>query len=155
MPLPVYLLALAVFAMGTSEFMLAGLVPDIAATLHVSLAQAGSPTSAFAVGMVLGAPAMAALSRPWSRRASLSAFLIVFVAPHVVGALTDHLAVLLATRVLAAVADAGFLAVALTTATALVAPDRRARALAVLLGGTTIACVVGVPGGALLAAAFG
>ena len=155
MPLPVYLLALAVFAMGTSEFMLAGLAPDIAAELHVSLAQAGSLTSAFAAGMVLGAPVMAALSRRWPRRASLTTFLVVFVAVHVLGARTDNFALLLVTRIVAAVVNAGFLAVAVTAATALVAPDRKARVLGVLLGGTTIACVAGVPGGALLETVFG
>lgn len=63
LPLPLYLLALAVFAMGTSEFMLAGLVPDIAADLGVTVGTAGTLTSAFAVGMVVGAPLMAALGR--------------------------------------------------------------------------------------------
>ena len=64
MPLSLYLLAVAVFAMGTSEFMLAGLVPDIAASLDVSIGAAGLLTSAFAVGMVVGAPLMAALDAP-------------------------------------------------------------------------------------------
>ncbi|WP_408630256.1 MFS transporter [Amycolatopsis mongoliensis] len=134
--------------MGTSEFMLAGLVPGIAAALGVSVAQAGSLTSAFAAGMVAGAPLMAALSRTWRRRIALRAFLVLFVVAHVVGGLTTSFAVLLATRVVAAVANAGFLAVALTV-------ERRGRAIAVLLGGTTLACVAGIPGGALLDAAFG
>jgi DHA1 family chloramphenicol resistance protein-like MFS transporter len=152
---PLYFLALAVFAMGTSEFMLAGLVPGIAAALGVSLAQAGFLTSAFALGMVAGAPLMAALARPWRRRSALLGFLAVFVAAHVGGALTTSFAVLVGTRLVAAVANAGFLAVALTAAAALVPPGRQGRALAVLLGGTTVACVAGVPGGAVLAAAFG
>lgn len=155
MPFSVYFLALAVFGMGTSEFMLAGLVPGIAAALDVSLAQAGYLTSAFAAGMVAGAPLMAALARSWRRRTALLCFLAVFVATHVAGGLTTSFAVLLGTRLLAAVANAGFLAVALTAATGLVPPDRKGRALAVLLGGTTVACVAGIPGGALLDAAFG
>ncbi|MBO3735844.1 Cmx/CmrA family chloramphenicol efflux MFS transporter [Glycomyces niveus] len=152
MPLPVYLLALAVFAMGTSEFMLAGLLPDLAADLGVTVATAGLLTSGFAIGMVVGAPLFAALARRWPPRTSLVAFLVLFLAAHVVGAVTESFAVLLATRVLAAFANAGFLAVALTATAALVAPDRKGRALAVLLGGTTIATVAGVPGGALLGA---
>ncbi|MEU5154695.1 Cmx/CmrA family chloramphenicol efflux MFS transporter [Glycomyces sp. NPDC021274] len=152
MPLPVYLLALAVFAMGTSEFMLAGLLPDLAADLGVSVATAGLLTTAFAAGMVVGAPLTAALARRRPPRATLLAFLGLFLAAHVIGAVTDHFAVLLATRVVAALANAGFLAVALTAAAALVAPDRKGRALAVLLGGTTIATIAGVPGGALLGA---
>jgi MFS transporter, DHA1 family, chloramphenicol resistance protein len=153
--LPLYLLAVAVLAMGTSEFMLAGLVPDIAADLGVSLGTAGLLTSAFAIGMVVGAPLMAAIARRWPSRASLLGFIGLFVAAHVLGAVTTSFPVLFATRVLAALANAGFLAVALTTATALVPPDRKGRALGVLLSGTTVATIVGVPGGAVLGTVFG
>ena len=150
MPLPLYLLALAVFAMGTSEFMLAGLVPDIAASLDVSIGAAGLLTSAFAVGMTLGAPVMAALTRRWPARATLLTFVLVFALTHVVGALATSFSLLLVTRAIAAVANAGFLAVALSTAARLVPGDRKGRALAVLLSGTTLATIAGVPGGALL-----
>ncbi|MEW5625258.1 MFS transporter [Streptomyces hydrogenans] len=155
LPLPLYLLALAVFAMGTSEFMLAGLLPDLARDLGVSVGAAGALTSAFAVGMVIGAPLMAVLARGRSGRSGLLGFVLVFLAAHVAGALTSSFVVLLASRVVAALANAGFLALALTTATAMVPADRTARALAVLLGGTTVATVVGVPGGALLGAHAG
>ncbi|GAA2127057.1 Cmx/CmrA family chloramphenicol efflux MFS transporter [Glycomyces algeriensis] len=155
MPLPVYLLALAVFAMGTSEFMLAGLLPDLAADLGVTVATAGLLTTAFAAGMAVGAPLTAALARRRPPRATLLAFLGLFSAAHVVGAVTDQFAVLLATRVVAAFANAGFLAVALTATAALAAPDRKGRALAVLLGGITIATIAGVPGGALLGTLLG
>ncbi|MFI6422576.1 Cmx/CmrA family chloramphenicol efflux MFS transporter [Streptomyces sp. NPDC050842] len=155
MPLPLYLLALAVFAMGTSEFMLAGLLPDIASELDVTVGTAGLLTSAFAAGMVVGAPLMAGLARGRSGRTGLLAFVALFLAAHVVAALTTSFPVLLATRVVAALANAGFLAVALTTAAALVPPERKGRALAVLLSGTTVATIAGVPGGALLGALFG
>ncbi|MEW2527762.1 Cmx/CmrA family chloramphenicol efflux MFS transporter [Streptomyces sp. NPDC047071] len=155
MPLVLYLLALAVFAQGTSEFMLSGLVSDIAADMDVSVSAAGMLTSAFAVGMVVGAPLMAALSLRWSRHRTLLAFLVAFLLAHVVGALTTSYGVLLATRVVGALANAGFLAVALATATGLVAPDAKGRATSVLLGGTTLACVAGVPGGALLGQLWG
>ncbi|MFE4974173.1 Cmx/CmrA family chloramphenicol efflux MFS transporter [Kitasatospora sp. NPDC056651] len=155
MPLPLYLLALAVFAMGTSEFMLAGLLPGLAADLGVSVGAAGALTAAFAVGMAAGAPLMAALARGRSGRGSLLGFVLAFAAAHAVGAVTTSFPVLLATRVVAALADAGFLAVALTTAAAMAPADRKGRALAVLLSGTTIATVAGVPGGAVLGALFG
>ncbi|GHC57238.1 Cmx/CmrA family chloramphenicol efflux MFS transporter [Streptomyces flavofungini] len=155
MPFVLYLLGLAVFAQGTSEFMLSGLVSDIAADMAVSVPAAGSLTSAFAVGMIVGAPLMAVLSLRWSRRRALLGFLITFLLVHVVGALTTSYAVLLATRVVGALANAGFLAVALTTATSLVAPDAKGRATSILLGGTTLACVAGVPGGALLGQLWG
>ncbi|MEU6389649.1 Cmx/CmrA family chloramphenicol efflux MFS transporter [Streptomyces sp. NPDC046939] len=150
MPLPLHLLAVAVFAMGTSEFMLAGLLPDIASDLGVTVGTASSLTSAFAIGMIVGAPLAAALSRHWPRRSSLFGCVVTFAAAHVVGACTTSFPVLFAARVVAALANAGFLAVALTVAATLVAPDKKGRALAVLLAGTTLATVAGVPGGSLL-----
>ncbi|MFD4902693.1 Cmx/CmrA family chloramphenicol efflux MFS transporter [Streptomyces sp. NPDC058411] len=155
MPFAVYVLGLAVFAQGTSEFMLSGLLSSIAGDLHVSLAAAGLLTSAFAVGMVTGAPLTALAGRTWPRRRALLLFLGVFVAVHVVGALTSSYGVLLATRVVGALANAGFWAVALVTALALAGPHRRARATAVVVGGVTVACVVGVPAGALLGELWG
>ena len=155
MPFALYLLALVVFAMGTSEFMLAGLVPDISAYFGVSVGTAGLLTSAFAAGMVIGAPAMAALTRRLPMKATLLGCVIVFALSHVVGALTPDFTVLFITRVIAAVVNAGFLAVALGAATKLVAPDAKGRAVAILLAGTTVATVAGVPAGALLGTALG
>lgn len=155
MPHTLYLLALAVFVMGTSEFMLAGLLPAISAELDVTLGAAGLLTSAFAVGMIVGAPAMAAFARRWPPRLTLILCLLVFAVAHVIGAITPSFDVLLLTRVVSAVANAGFLAVALTTATALVPSDRKGRALSILLSGTTVATVAGVPAGALLGTAMG
>jgi DHA1 family chloramphenicol resistance protein-like MFS transporter len=154
-PLPLYLLAVAVFAMGTSEFMLAGLLPDIAADLGVPVGTAGLLTSAFALGMVAGAPLMAAAARTWPRRSALFAFILLFLAAHAVGAVTGSFPVLVVTRIVAALANAGFLAVALATAAALVPDDRKGRALAVLLSGTTAATIAGVPGGAVLGTLLG
>ncbi|MER6720834.1 Cmx/CmrA family chloramphenicol efflux MFS transporter [Streptomyces halstedii] len=155
MPFAVYVLGLAVFAQGTSEFMLSGLLSGIADDLGVSLSAAGLLTSAFAVGMVVGAPLTALAGRAWPRRRALLFFLGVFVAVHVVGALTTDYGVLLATRVVGALANAGFWAVALVTAMDLAGPERRARATAVVVGGVTVACVVGVPAGALLGELWG
>lgn len=154
-PIAVYTLALAIFAQGTSEFMLAGLLPSIAADADVSVGQAGLLTSTFAVGMVVGAPVMAILARDWPRRRALVLFLSVFVAVHVVGGVTSSFPVLLGTRIIGALANAGFMAVALAVATTMVAPDAKGRTLGILLAGTTLACVIGVPGGALLGELFG
>ncbi|MGW2346067.1 Cmx/CmrA family chloramphenicol efflux MFS transporter [Streptomyces sp. NPDC001661] len=155
MPFALHLLALAVFAQGTSEFMLSGLGPDIAQDLGVSIPAAGALTSAFAIGMIVGAPLTAVLAARWPRRPALFGFLLAFALVHVVGALTTSFPVLLGTRVVAALANAGFLAVALATAVGMVAPDAKGRATSVLLGGTTLACVAGVPGGALLGGLLG
>jgi DHA1 family chloramphenicol resistance protein-like MFS transporter len=150
-----YLLAMAAFAMGTSEFMLAGLLPDIASDLGVTVGAAGTLTTAFAIGMVVGAPLMASLARNRPARSGLLGFLLVFSAAHAVGAATSSFPVLFATRLVAALANAGFLAVALTTAATLVSPDKKGRALAVLLSGTTVATIAGVPGGSVLGTLLG
>ncbi|MET9781314.1 Cmx/CmrA family chloramphenicol efflux MFS transporter [Nocardiopsis alba] len=155
MPVLLYLLAVAVFAQGTSEFVLAGLLLGISADFDVSSARAGLLTSAFAIGMVIGAPLMAALGRGLPPRRTLAGFLTLFLLAHVVGALTRDFDVLFATRVLAALANAGFLAVTLSTVADLVPAERRARALSVILGGTTLALVAGVPAGSLIGSLLG
>ncbi|RZQ60817.1 Cmx/CmrA family chloramphenicol efflux MFS transporter [Amycolatopsis suaedae] len=155
MPLAVYLLGLAIFVQGTSEFMLSGLLPDIAADLGVTIPEAGLLTSAFALGMVIGGPPLAVATLRWSRRRALVWFLAVFAAVHVVGALTTSYELLLVTRVVSAVANAGFWAVAAATAIGMVAPDAKARAMSVVVGGITVACVAGVPGGAVLGQLWG
>lgn len=150
MPLFVYVLSLAVFAQGTSEFMVSGLVPGIAHDMSVSVGAAASLTSAYAIGMIVGAPAMAALSARWPRRRALAGFLAAFVVVHVVAAVTTYFPVLFGTRIIAAIVNAGFLAVAMSVTTALVAPAQQARATATLLSGVTLSCVAGVPAGAML-----
>ncbi|MFD7872334.1 MFS transporter [Microbacterium sp. NPDC059771] len=155
MPLALYSLALTVFVMGTSEFMLAGLLPAIADDLAIPVGSAGLLTSAFAIGMVVGAPVMAAFARGWPPRLTLLLCLLAFGACHVLGALTTSFEVLLLTRVVSAIANAGFLAVALRTATSLVPPGQTGRAVSVLLAGTTVATVAGVPAGTVLGAAWG
>ncbi len=150
MPLFVYVLGLAVFAQGTSEFMASGLVPGIAGELSVPVGAAAALTSAYAVGMIFGAPAMAVLSARWPRRRALAGFLTAFVVVHVIGAVTTSFPVLFGTRIVAAVVNAGFLAVAMPVAVALAPQGKQARATAILLSGITLSCVAGVPAGAVL-----
>lgn len=155
MPFAIYVLGLAVFAQGTSEFMLSGLVQDIAADLGVSIPAVGTLTSAFAIGMIVGAPLVAMLSMRWPRRRALLTFLVTFLLSHVVGAVTSSFEVLLVTRVVAALAMAGFLAVGLATAASMAGPQAKGRATSVLLSGVTLACVAGVPLGAVLGEVWG
>ncbi|MGG2458445.1 Cmx/CmrA family chloramphenicol efflux MFS transporter [Streptomyces sp. RGM 3693] len=150
MPVAVHLLGLAIFVQGTSEFMLSGLLPNIAADLGVSIPDAGLLISAFAIGMVLGAPVLAVATLRVPRRTALIAFQLVFVAGHVIGALAPGYGVLFATRILSAVAYSGFWAVAAATAVSLVPPQVKGKALAAVGIGLTLATVVGVPAGTIL-----
>ncbi|MEC3981690.1 Cmx/CmrA family chloramphenicol efflux MFS transporter [Amycolatopsis sp. H20-H5] len=150
MPLAVLVLGLSVFALGTSEFMITGLVPGMAADLGVSVPATGLLISAFAIGMVVGAPVLAAATLKLPRRTTLVALLGVFALAHVVGALAPGYGLLFVTRVVSALACAGFWAVAAATAISMVPRARRGRALAVLVGGLTVANIAGVPAGTFL-----
>ncbi|WP_280267981.1 Cmx/CmrA family chloramphenicol efflux MFS transporter [Nocardia wallacei] len=155
MPIVVFVLAVAVFAQGTSEFMVSGLMAPIAADTGVSLGSAGLLTSLFAAGMVLGAPAMVALAGRLPLKHAAAGFLAAFCLAHVIGAVTTEFAVLLVTRVVAAVANAGFLAVALAALPRLVGPAAVGRATSVVVSGVTVACIAGVPAGTALGQAWG
>lgn len=145
MPFAHYLLALVVFAMGTSEIMLAGLVSDISIYFGFSFGTAGLLPSAFVVGMVIGAPAMAVLTGRFPVKVTLLGCAILFALSHVVGVLTPDFSVLFITRVVAAIVNAGLLAVVLSAATKLVAPDAKGRAMAYLLAGSTLPPSQAVP----------
>ncbi|WP_261808581.1 Cmx/CmrA family chloramphenicol efflux MFS transporter [Nonomuraea sp. C10] len=154
-PLAVYVLGVAIFAQGTSELMLAGLLPEMAADLGVSVPEAGLLISGFALGMLVGAPVLAVLTLRWPRRDALLAFMAVFAVTHVVGALTSSYGVLLATRVAGAFVYAGFWAVAAVTAIGLVPVSARGRAMSVVAGGLTVATLVGLPAGTLVGQSLG
>ncbi|WP_078594695.1 Cmx/CmrA family chloramphenicol efflux MFS transporter [Streptomyces sp. NRRL S-920] len=155
MPIAVYMLGLAVFALGTSEFMLSGLLPPIAEDMNVSIPRAGLLISAFAIGMVIGAPLLAVATLRLPRRTTLITLITVFGLGQIAGALAPSYEVLFASRVISALACAGFWAVGAAVAIAMVDFSQRARAMAVMLGGLSIANVLGVPAGAFLGEHFG
>ncbi|WP_336670732.1 Cmx/CmrA family chloramphenicol efflux MFS transporter [Tsukamurella sp. USMM236] len=150
MPPAVVVLGFGIFAQGTSELMLAGILPDVAADLQISIPRAGLLISVFALGMMIGAPILALATLRWPKRRALLVFTGIFAATHLVAATTDSFAVLLATRFAGAFVYAGFWAVAATTAIALVPADRRGRAMSVVAGGLTLATVIGLPAGTVL-----
>ncbi|MGR4882748.1 Cmx/CmrA family chloramphenicol efflux MFS transporter [Streptomyces sp. LARHCF249] len=150
MPVAVYVLGLSVFALGTSEFMLSGLLPPIARDMGVTIPQAGLLISAFAIGMVVGAPLLAVATLRLPRRTTLISLISLFGLGQVAGALAPSYELLFASRVVSALACAGFWAVGAAVAIAMVDKDQRARAMAVMIGGLSIANVLGVPAGAFL-----
>ncbi|BBC34250.1 Inner membrane transport protein YdhP [Streptomyces graminofaciens] len=149
-PLSVYVLGVAVFALGTSEFMLSGLLPPIAEDMDVSIPRAGLLISAFAIGMVVGAPLLAVATLRLPRRTTLVTLITVFGIGQIAGAVAPNYEVLFASRVVSALACAGFWAVGAAVAVAMVPVNARARALAIMIGGLSIANVLGVPAGAFL-----
>ncbi|WP_156993691.1 Cmx/CmrA family chloramphenicol efflux MFS transporter [Pseudonocardia acaciae] len=154
-PGAVYLLGASIFVLGTTEFVIAGLLPELSADLGVSLPEAGLLISAFAVAMVVGAPVLAVLTLRLPRRATLLGALGLFAAGQVLGALAGDYPTLMVARVITAAATGAFWAVAGVVAVSMVPPGQRARALSLLLGGLTTANVLGVPLGTLVGQQWG
>lgn len=155
MPRVVTVLASIVFVLGTSEFVVAGLLPGMAADLGVTIPQVGYLISGFAAGMVVGAPLAAVATLRLPRRTTLVAMLVAVTGLHVLGASTDGYPLLMAVRVLTAVATGGFWSVAAVVTVSSVGPGDRARALARLLAGLTVSNVVGIPLGTVVGQQFG
>jgi predicted MFS family arabinose efflux permease len=148
LPLVVYVLALGTFLMGTTEFVVAGLLTEIAGDLQVSVARAGLLITVFAVGMIVGAPSMAMLTRRLPRRLTLMLALGVFAAGHVIVAVSSSFALLLGARFLTALATGAFWALANVVATRAAGPAASSRALGMVGAGAMLANVIGVPLGA-------
>jgi DHA1 family chloramphenicol resistance protein-like MFS transporter len=150
LPLQVHLLAFSLFAMGSSEFLLAGVLPAVAADIDVSLATVGGLITAFAIGVVVGGPPFAVLTLRWPRRTTLVLTQLAFAGCVAAGLIVGTYPALLVTRFFAGLAYAGFFAVAAVTAVSLVRPDRAARASGVVVSGLSLAMVLGGPAGTLI-----
>jgi predicted MFS family arabinose efflux permease len=150
LPLVIYVLAGGTFLMGTTEFVIAGLLPELASAFGTTVGQAGLAITVFAVGMIVGAPTMALATLRLPRRVTLTAALVVFAIGHVVAALTDTFAVLLIARVVTAVATGAFWGVGSAAAAVAAGPASRSKALGLVLGGGMLANVLGVPLGSLI-----
>ncbi|WP_254894585.1 MFS transporter [Chromobacterium haemolyticum] len=145
MPATVYLLGLCIFAMATSEFMVAGMMPSLAAALGVGLPAVGNLVSAFAASVVLGGPVLTWLLRSARRKHSLIGLLLLFLAGQALGALAGDYRQMLWSRLICGVAQSAFFGVALALAAELVGEHRVARAAALVLNGLMLASVAGLP----------
>ncbi|MFI9167897.1 MFS transporter [Streptomyces lincolnensis] len=150
LPFVVLVLSAGTFLMGTTEFVIAGLLPEIADDLQVSVSRAGLLITAFAAGMIVGAPTMAIATLRLPRRSTLILALAVFSLGHLVAALSSSFALVLAARVVTALATGTFWCVGALVATTAAGPAATSRALGMLMGGLTVATVAGVPLGAWL-----
>ncbi|MGP5931743.1 MFS transporter [Corynebacterium glyciniphilum] len=155
LPFVTYVLAAGVFLMGTTEFIVAGILPEIAEDLSVSVSDAGLMITVFAVGMIVGTPAMAALTLRLPRKVTLTLALLVFAVGHVIVALSSMLPVILAARFLTALATGAFWAVAAVVGAQAAGPALASKALGIVLGGGMLANVVGVPLGAFAGQTIG
>lgn len=155
MPLALLALAVGAFGIGTTEFVIMGLLPEVAADYGVSIPTAGLLVTGYALGVVLGAPLMTALGTRVSRKRMLMLLMALFVAGNFVSALAPSFGMMLTGRIVASLAHGAFFGIGSVVAAELVAPDKKAGAIAMMFTGLTVANVVGVPGGTLIGQSIG
>ncbi|MBL7257329.1 MFS transporter [Paractinoplanes lichenicola] len=148
-------LAVGTFALGMTEFVITGLLPDIAADFTVTIPTAGLLISAYALSVVIGGPLLTALVARRSRKPVLIALLGFFVAGNLISAVAPAYGLMMAGRIVAALCHGSFIGIATIVAGDLVRPERRSSAIAAMLSGITLASVAGVPLGTLLGQQFG
>ncbi|MGP4014053.1 MFS transporter [Streptomyces sp. 4N124] len=155
MPLALLALAVGAFGIGTTEFVMMGLLPDVADDLHVSIPSAGHLVSAYALGVVIGAPLLAAVTARMPRRTVLIGLMALFVAGNALSAFAPDYDWLLAARFLSGLPHGAFFGVGAVVATGLAAPERKARAVSLMFLGLTVANIAGVPVATLMGQSLG
>lgn len=153
--LAVFALALGGFGIGTTEFVAMGLLPDIAAGFHVSEPTAGHVISAYALGVVVGAPLIASLTARMERKRLLLGLMVVFTIANLASMFAPTYGTLIVARFIAGLPHGAFFGIAALVAAHLMGPKNRAKAVAHVLTGLTVATVLGVPVASWLGQQFG
>ncbi len=155
MQLPLLALAMASFGIGTTEFVIMGLLPEVAADLSVTIPAAGLLVTGYALGVVVGAPIVAIITNALPRKATLIGLASVFVVGNLLCAIAPDYWFLMAARVVTAFCHGAFFGIGAVVAASLVPPNQRASAIALMFAGLTLANVLGVPLGTALGQALG
>ena len=155
MPLALWALALSAFAIGTTEFVIVGLIPSIADSLGVSVPSAGLLVSMYALGVAIGAPVLTALTGRIPRKQLLLGLMALFTIGNLLAWLAPGYGALMTARVLTGLAHGVFFSIGSTIATGLVAKEKAASAIALMFTGLTVALVTGVPLGTFIGQQFG
>ncbi|MFF3771965.1 MFS transporter [Streptomyces sp. NPDC002232] len=155
MPLALLALTVGAFGIGTTEFVIMGLLPQIATDYGVTIPTAGLLVTGYALGVVVGAPLLTVLGNRISRKKMLMALMGLFVLGNLASALAPSFELMLAGRVIASLAHGSFFGIGSVVAAGLVAPDKKAGAIATMFTGLTVANIVGVPLGTFIGQAVG
>ncbi len=155
MPIALLALTAGAFGIGTTEFVIMGLLLQVSSDLGVSIAAAGLLVSGYALGVAVGAPLLTIATRTLPRKTVLLSLMVIFTLGNLACALAPGYGWLMAARVITALAHGTFFGVGSVVATGLVPPDRRASAIAIMFTGLTAATLLGVPAGAWLGLQFG
>ena len=155
MPVSLLALALSAFAIGTTEFVIMGLLPEVAGDLRVSIPSAGWLISGYALGVAIGAPIMALLTAKLPRKRTLILLMSIFIVGNLLCALAYSYNLLMMARIITALCHGAFFGIGSVVAASLVAPGKQASAVALMFTGLTLANVLGVPLGTWFGQLFG
>ena len=155
MPLALFALMLSAFAIGTTEFVIVGLIPTVAQDLSVSLPSAGLLVSLYALGVAVGAPILTALTGRVPRKNLLLVLMLLFTIGNLVAWQSPNYTSLIIARILTGLAHGVFFSIGSTIATSLVPREKAASAIALMFTGLTVALVTGVPLGMFIGQHFG
>jgi DHA1 family inner membrane transport protein len=155
MPLALLALAIGAFGIGTTEFVIMGVLPQVAGDFGVTVPTAGWLVSGYALGVVIGAPLLTALGTKVSRKKMLMFLMALFVIGNTLSALAPSFGLMLVGRVVASLAHGAFFGIGSVVAADLVAPEKKASAISLMFMGLTVANIVGVPGGTSIGQAAG
>lgn len=155
MTFPLLVLALSAFGIGTAEFVIMGLLPEVAADLGVTIPAAGWLVTGYALGVAVGAPFMAMATAGLQRRITLIMLMGIFILGNLLCALATGYTLLMLARVVTSLCHGAFFGIGAVVAASLVSPNRRASAVALMFTGLTLANVLGVPLGTALGQAAG
>lgn len=155
MPLALLILALSAFAIGTTEFVIMGLLPDVARSLSVSIPSAGWLISGYALGVAIGAPIMAVATASFPRKRALLMLMGIFIVGNILCAVATDYTFLMVARIITSLCHGAFFGIGSVVAASLVPENRKASAVALMFTGLTLANVLGVPIGTALGQAAG
>ncbi|QJR79930.1 MFS transporter [Alteromonas pelagimontana] len=155
MPIALLALTLSAFAIGTTEFVIVGLVPTIAQDLNVTLPSAGLLVSLYAIGVAVGAPVLTAVTGRWNRKHVLLSLMALFIGGNLLAWQAPGYESLIIARILTGLAHGVFFSIGSTIATGLVSKEKEASAIAIIFTGLTVALVTGVPLGTWIGQHFG
>ena len=149
-PVAIWMLAIGAFAIGMTEFVIMGLLPNVARDLNVSVSDAGQLITGYALGVAIGGPILVMLTIKWNRKYLLLTLMGIFIVGNVAAALSPNYGFMLTSRIITSLAHGSFFGIGSILAASMVRPEKRASAMALMFMGLSLSNILGVPFGTLI-----
>ncbi|MFW2433867.1 MFS transporter [Staphylococcus cohnii] len=154
-PIAIWMLAIGAFAIGMTEFVIMGLLPNIARDFDVSVSQAGQLITGYALGVAIGGPIIVMLTIKWNRKYLLLALMAIFIIGNFAASFSPNYGFMMTSRIITSLAHGSFFGIGSILAASMVKPDKRASAMALMFMGLSMSNILGVPFGTLIGQNFG